>query len=860
MTHSRTLRLLGLGLLVVFLAQPGASLAQPKALTGLPTPLLTVLSPTGGKVGASVEVAITGVNLVKPQALLLDGKAVAVEWLPGAPVDLKKGMPKQPPRNPNTPNTQTLVARFQVPAGAALGLHDLRFVGHWGVSNPRAFAVGDQVEVQEQEPNNDVDQAQEVPLGSSANGVISTPTDVDYYRFEGKKGQRVVVTCLASSIDSRLTPSIHLYTQSGSPLGFARDYRGTDAVLDAVLPADGAYLVRVCAFTYTAGNAEHFYRLTVSTAPWIDAVFPPLVEPGKTTEVTVYGRNLPGGVPDPATKLEKLSMKVTAPGGLPAQQRLDSADAIPAHQATVDGFTLRLKNAAGASNPFLLQYASAPVIAEQGDNDRPEQAQSVTAPCEVAGRIEKIRDRDWYRFAAKKGEPLSIEIYGDRLGAPVDMYAILRSAESKTTIVELDDNPELLHPLAFYSKTEDPTRHRFVPPADGDYLLLVSSRDADIQAGPRSLYRVRIGPESPDFRLVLQGTSLNSPDETPLRAGAAAAYNLLIAPRDGFNAPLALDAQGLPAGVTLATTSIPAGAKLATIAFTATSDAKPWAGAFTLRAKAVVAGKELVREVRAGSIVWAVPQQQNIPAISRLARECVLAVREAPPFKVDLTTTRIVLQPGEAVELPVKVVALDKEFTGQVQVGPVQPTGNPNNAPFLFNSNGELSLAPGGAGKPKVSAGTNAVPGLYTLQLRGQATLSLVINPDTGEKGRGAVQIPAVPVQVLILPRQIVTARVSGGENVRVKVGEKADLAVKIDRAAMFSGPVEVELVVPAEARGMVGTKAKLAADQDQVVVSLTVAAGTTVGNRSGLVVRLKGELEGKTFTQEVKLTVNVVK
>src|SRR5262249_21189196 len=162
-----------------------------------------------------------------------DGKPVTVEWLPG-PKEPPKGQPMPPmqPRNPATPNTQTVVARFQVPADATIGLHDLRFVGHWGVSNPRAFAVGDQVEVQGKEPNNDVDQAQEVPLGCSINGVISTPTDVDYYRFEGKKGQRVVLACLASSVDSRLTPSIQLYTQNNSLLGLARDYRGTDAVLD----------------------------------------------------------------------------------------------------------------------------------------------------------------------------------------------------------------------------------------------------------------------------------------------------------------------------------------------------------------------------------------------------------------------------------------------------------------------------------------------------------------------------------------------------------------------------------------------------------------------------------------------------
>jgi hypothetical protein len=337
------------------------------------------------------------------------------------------------------------------------------------------------------------------------------------------------------------------------------------------------------------------------------------------------------------------------------------------------------------------------------------------------------------------------------------------------------------------------------------------------------------------------------------------AFNLLIAARDGFNAPITLEAQGLPPGVTLATTNIPAGAKIASVAFTATPDAKEWAGSFTLRAKAQVGGKELVREVRAGTIVWAVPQQQNVPTISRLARDCVLSIREAPPFKVELTTTRVVLQPGETFDLPVKVVALDKEFGGQVQVGPVQPV-NPGNAPFLFNGNGDFTLNPGGEGKPKISVGPNSQPGLYTLQLRGQATMSLVINPETGEKGRGVIAIPAVPVQILILPKQLVTARIADANNVRVKVGEKVDLPVKVERVSLFNGPVEVELVVPEPARGLAGTKAMLAADKEEAVVSLSAAAGTMLGNHNGLVVRLTCELEGKKFTQEVKLTVNVLK
>src|SRR5581483_12499179 len=89
-------------------------------------------------------------------------------------------------------------ARFKVTVGAdaPLGCHDARLVNKWGVSNARAFVVGDLPEVLEKEPNNDVDQAQRVELNSTVNGAVASPTDVDYYVFAAKKGQRVVVSCL----------------------------------------------------------------------------------------------------------------------------------------------------------------------------------------------------------------------------------------------------------------------------------------------------------------------------------------------------------------------------------------------------------------------------------------------------------------------------------------------------------------------------------------------------------------------------------------------------------------------------------------------------------------------------------------
>src|SRR5437762_2325048 len=87
----------------------------------------------------------------------------------------------------------------------------------------------------------------------------------------GQKGQRVLAHCQTSSVDSRLEAALELYDAAGRRLAFNRRYCENDALLDATLPADGDYHLRVFGFTYTRGDAQHFYRLTLTAGPWVDA-------------------------------------------------------------------------------------------------------------------------------------------------------------------------------------------------------------------------------------------------------------------------------------------------------------------------------------------------------------------------------------------------------------------------------------------------------------------------------------------------------------------------------------------------------------------------------------------------------------
>ena len=79
-----------------------------------------------------------------------------------------------------------------------------------------------------------------------------------------------------------------------------------------------------------------------------------------------------------------LTLNVTAPAD--GKGKLTFSGLVGPAAGWLDGFELRLKNAAGSSNPFLIGLAVAPVVLDNGNNDTADTAQAVTLPCEIAGR------------------------------------------------------------------------------------------------------------------------------------------------------------------------------------------------------------------------------------------------------------------------------------------------------------------------------------------------------------------------------------------------------------------------------------------------------------------------------------------
>ena len=212
------------------------------------------------------------------------------------------------------------------------------------LSNSVPFVVDTLPECLDEEPNNDEQNAQAIRPPLIVNGRIHETGDRDVFRFEGRKGGKVLIEVLARRINSPMDSLLKLTDPNGKQLMINDDTvdRGeglcthhADSLLEAELPTDGAYYVHLTD-TQKKGGVAYGYRLRISARrPDFDLrVVPSAInaQPGETKTITVYamrrdgfdgeisltlnspppGLTLSGG-PIPADK-EEVELKLTVPG------------------------------------------------------------------------------------------------------------------------------------------------------------------------------------------------------------------------------------------------------------------------------------------------------------------------------------------------------------------------------------------------------------------------------------------------------------------------------------------------------------------------------------------------------------------
>ncbi len=141
-------------------------------------------------------------------------------------------------------------------------------------SNVAPFAVSENPEIFEAEPNDGSDKFQKVVLPVVINGKIEKSGDNDVFAFTGKAGEKVAIEITARRLKSPLDSVVRLYDKDFKELAKNDDFvdsgsglttHHADSYLVHELPADGEYFV-VLSDTQHSGSDEHAYRLRIAEA------------------------------------------------------------------------------------------------------------------------------------------------------------------------------------------------------------------------------------------------------------------------------------------------------------------------------------------------------------------------------------------------------------------------------------------------------------------------------------------------------------------------------------------------------------------------------------------------------------------
>ena len=504
--------------------------AQPKPAAVPPSyPTLTTPATLGTKPGNTVEVTLTGTNL-------LDATSV---WT---------SLPSQTTILPDQKDATKLKVKFVIPADAAVGFHTFRVATKAGMTNVRPFVIDDLPEVEEKPGNTKKEMAQVVVapcviLGSAA------AESADYFRVPVKTGQPITIEAVGRRLGSTIDPVIILSDAKGQEIPglYADDTPGlqTDARVTYTSPSDGEIIVEIRDTTYR-GGADYTYRLRIGNFAGATTAFPLAVERGKKTDVGFAGPGLDGVKP----------VSVTAAAGV----------------EVVNITPLRAGGQSGWPVPVLAH--DYPESTEIEPNNEIAKANALPLPGGVSAKFAEKSDIDFYKVTGKKGQKLLLSVLTYELNAPTEVF--LRVLDAKGA------------ELAKSNPQQAGVRLEYTPAADGDFF--VACEQTNYTSGPNEVYHLSVQPFAPDFTITLgldridipMGTVGRLPINTIVRVnGFAAPVELSIVGIDGITGTLTIPAAANPQPPTPLFMPINAkpgmklGAYVGKILATATIDGKP---------------------------------------------------------------------------------------------------------------------------------------------------------------------------------------------------------------------------------------------------------------------------------------------
>jgi hypothetical protein len=461
----------------------GASLVSPiRADEPIIPPSISKVWPPGMERGHTFTFTISGRSLSGATEVIFDNSGITAtiteitqvpESLAGARAGVDTAA-QVPLGKKETAKLEVTVAKDVEP-----GIHRFRVQTLQGTSNIAVMDIGSLPEIDAPKKSSDgaTSHRKLVQLPATLIGTIAAPGDADSYEFEGNGGEELVFQVVASRLGSDLESQLVLRDSSGKVLAKAGDNEtNPDAVLVYKLPKQGVYSVSI-ADRNRGGGTDHFYRVNAGALPYLTGVFPLGVRAGELGRVSVSGVNLGG---------------------------FQQIDIHPPKWA--DGWTtlpLEMKSDMGGSlNKMTLAVGNEPEILEQEPNDTPDHAQVVSVPVTINGHInagaksDEKPDEDYFRFHAKSGDRLGIQVAAARLGSPLDSVIEVLDVQGNS-IPRATVRCQNQTTTTLSDRDSRTTGMRLVSTSglhEGDYLMIGDE-----------LGRIAVIPDQPDADIEMEG-------------------------------------------------------------------------------------------------------------------------------------------------------------------------------------------------------------------------------------------------------------------------------------------------------------------------------------------------------------------
>ncbi|MBX9652256.1 PPC domain-containing protein [bacterium] len=404
-------------------------------------PQLDAMHPIGFQRGKKVTLNLVGNGL--------GGDIEIISSIPGSsqlkPVDMVEGKPAYS-------IDQRRDVEIDIAADTPVGLYPIRVRTADGISNQLLFSVGSLPDIGEAEPNNLIEQAQVVPLGTSIIGSVN-PADRDLYKLSLPAGTRLVAEIEAGRLGLPMDSALSVLDSRGKELASSDDAPGlgSDSRVDVTLAHAGDYFVSVNDVNFSRGSA---YRLKIGSFDYADGIFPL------------------GGPKSPENKIWSWTRSESS--SQPMQFSTEQADRYAVVQPMGDS---------SPTLPFRFVVSSGPEVIEA-----PGSTIDLKVGETINGRLDKPGEKDVFKVHFSPNEErVRFRLTALSLGSP--LLGVLSLKDVAGATVATSQNPK--DPEIAFNKP--------ATPAAADYTVEVS--DIGGRGGLGFAYRLSAEGESTGFSL-----------------------------------------------------------------------------------------------------------------------------------------------------------------------------------------------------------------------------------------------------------------------------------------------------------------------------------------------------------------------